>query len=322
MASPFNFFRRNQRSMMVVLVILAMLVFTLDSVFMSQEPHFVILGAVLGGLFLAFAGIGQGKWLQYAAGGALLGGACGWLMPGFIMPAAERSTAVSSSLGIFDSPRIAEMARNRSVANQFMFQAFEEAYGQGMGQFARSASFGFGHQDDREDLIFTELMRAEADSLGIVVTNDMVSQYINEATDNKLTAKAFAKIRGMLNIEGQKLREEQLFDILRNEVKPRLAYRMLQPQLSAMPPGPEMYYDTFRRLNVTQKLNTALIDVDAFLSKVEEPSDSDVSQLFASAMTKFRIRMHPDHPDFDSRSKRSWDTLNSAEKKLLPRLLP
>lgn len=281
MASPFNFFRRNQRSMMVVLVILAMIVFTLESVFSSRDSHFVILGALVGGLFLALAGIGQGKWIQYGIGGALLGALCGWILPDWISASRPGAMAINSAIGVFDEERIAKLLRNRTTADQFLYQAREEAYGKGMARFF--PGFGFNHQSDREDTIFAELMRVEAGDLGIVVTDEMVTNYINEATGNKLTSKAFAAVRGGLIYEGQKINDEKLFDILREEVKAQLAYSMLQPQLNSMPPGPDVYYSTFRRLNVSQRLNTAAIEVDAFLSKVPEPSDADVNTLFTAA---------------------------------------
>lgn len=314
MASPFTFFRKNQQSMMVVLVILAMLVFTLDSVFSSRDNQFVVLGLLLGGTIFGIAGIGQGKWLQYGFGGAILGALCGWLMPAWLSGSAPANSTISSSLGAFDDNRIYDLQLQRGIADQFMIRATEAAFGQGMGQFA--TVFGFGHQSEREDVVFGELMRNEADELGIVVTNDMVTAYINKATGDKLTAQAFAKVRGELAMDGKRMTDEQLFDVLREEIKARMAFQMLRPQVNAMPPAPEVYYSLYRRLNVSQRLNTALIDVDAFLKQVPDPSDSEVADLFAKARLKFPNSDEPGSPGFRQPRKTRLAYLEVDYKKM------
>ncbi len=296
MASPFSFFRRNQQSMMVALVILAMLAFTLDQVFYSRENQFVLLGVLLGGGIFAMAGIGSGQWLRYGIGGAVLGGLCGWIMPGWILSPADQETAISSDIGIFDEKRMYELQLQRGMADQFMRRATEAAFGEGTAQFANV--FGFGHQSPREDVVFGELMRHEASTMGIVVTDLMVTSYINHATGDKLSRQAFAQVRSQLLQEGQKISDEQLYDILRKEIQARMAYQMLRPQPTALPPTPETWYNVFRRLNVSQRLSTARVDVDAFLSGIPEPSETEVSELFASARTKRPNEDAPGSPGF------------------------
>ena len=314
MASPFSFFRKNQQSMMVVLVILAMLVFTLDSVFSSRENQFTVLGLVLGGTIFAIAGIGSGRWMQYGAGGAILGAACGFFMPYFVSTNAGNAAVISTSLGTFDDRRIYDLQLQRGVADQFMMRATEEAFGEGTAQFA--TRFGFGHQSEREDVIFGEMMRSEADDLGIVVTNEMVSDYLNKATGDKLTAQGFARARSNLSIEGKRPSEEQLFDVLRSEIKARMAYQTLRPQVSVMPPPPETYYQLYRRLNVSQRLNTAKIDVDAFLDQIPEPTDAEISELFAKGRLYFPNEKEPGSAGFRQPRKIKLAYLEADYKKV------
>ncbi|MCA9038314.1 MAG: hypothetical protein KDA91_24480, partial [Planctomycetaceae bacterium] len=296
MASPFTFFRKNQQSMMVALVILAMMAFTLDSVFASRDSQFTMLGVMLGAAICGIAGIGQGKWIQYGIGGAILGGLCGWIMPRYLRSPADGEPIIATSLGVFDNKRIYDLQIQRGIADQFMARAFESSFGEGTAQFA--TRFGFGHQNQREDLIFGEIMRSEADKLGIVVTDDMVSSYINSQTSNKLTGEAFAKIRTSLSIEGQKISEDRLFDILRSEIKGMMAYRATQPQVSVMPPPPELYYNLYKRLNVSQRLNTAMIDVDAFLDAVPEPEEAQIVDLFSNARLYYPNEKGPGEAGF------------------------
>ena len=119
MASPFKFFRKHQASMMVVLVVLSMMLFTLDSLFSSREPMFWLLGLILGGAIFGTAGIGSGRWMQWGAGGPFLGCALGFIMPEFNRPPG----VISTSLGIIEEEDLQDMASRRYIAHQFIGQA-------------------------------------------------------------------------------------------------------------------------------------------------------------------------------------------------------
>ena len=279
---------------MVGIVILSMMAFTLDAVFSQEGTHFVMLGLMMGGILFAFAGIGRGRWIHYGIAGAVFGAACGWILPEIISPAS--ALARNSTLGAFDNNRLSELMLRRNVANVFMQQAFEKAHGPGTGQFAPQFQFYPDNTDD--DLMFGELMRAEADELKIVVTNDMVSDYINKATAEKLSAAQFAQIRTSLNFRGTPVTEKELFDSFRGEIKARMAYQLLDPHSSSVPQAPEVYYEFFRRTKVTQRLNTVRLDVDAFLSEVPEPSEAEVASLFTEHYRKFPGMDEPGSPGF------------------------
>ncbi|MCA9051027.1 MAG: hypothetical protein KDA89_19965, partial [Planctomycetaceae bacterium] len=280
MASPFKFFRKYSTGMMIVLVILSMLIFTLDSLFSDDTLNLWLLGLLIGGAAFGVAGIGQGRWLQWGIGGALLGAALGFIMPGFV-----EGNGLSTSLGVIDEEQIQNMEMRRAVANQVLMRAMEEAYGPGAGQMA--PFFGFRHQSNREDVIFGKLMRAEASRLGIAVDSGMVSEYLKTVTGDKLTTQAFVNIRNGLSFNNRPMTDEELFEILGDELKAQLAYLTLRPRTTALPPAPEVYWEYFRRLNVRQQLVTAAIDVEAFLDQVPDPSDAEVGQFFA----QYRNRM-------------------------------
>ena len=294
MSSPFSFFRRNQHVTMVGVVILSMIAFTIGDMFSGEGQHYVLLGLMMGGIIFAFAGVSRGRWVQYGIAGAVLGAVCGWVLPSWISPA--NAVVRSSTLGNFDEKRISQLMLQRSVANVFMQQAFEKTIGAGMGRFAPQFEFYPGNAED--DLTFGELMRAEADDLGIVVTDTMVSDYINKRTQDKLTASAFAEIRTNLNLRGSVVSEEELFDSFRNEIKAVMAYQHLNPHFGSVPQGPEVFYELFKRTKVSQRLNTVRLDVDAFVSEVPDPSDSDVLQLFDENRLKFPDMDEPGSPGF------------------------
>jgi hypothetical protein len=297
MSSPFSFFRSNQHLLMVAIVILAMLAFTLDTVFSQQGAQFVMLGVLLGGMIFGFAGISTGRWMQYGIGGAILGAVCGWVLPEVISPASEFSR--TSTLGTFDSRRFSQLMLQRNIANSFLQQSFEKTIGPGMGRFAPQFQFDAASIGDTEDdLMFGEFMRAEADELGIAVTDSMVSDYINRMTQEKLSAKDFAAIRTNMNFGGNPVSEEELFNAFRQEIKALIAFQHLRPVLAGIPQGPEFYYELFRRTRVNQRLNTVRLDVDAFLSEVGEPSEADIATLFADYRLKFPGMDEPGSPGF------------------------
>jgi hypothetical protein len=294
MSSPFTFFRRNQHVWMVAVVILSMMAFTLDAVFSQEGSHFVMLGVLLGGIILAFAGVSSGRWMQYGIAGAVLGGVSGFVLPDLISPA--NAVIRTSTLGTFDERRIGDLMLKRNVANGFLFQAFEKTIGPGMGRFAPQFQFYSGNVED--DMTFGELMRAEADELQIVVTDRMVFDYINKRTDNKLTKAMFAEIRNGLSFNGKVVTEAELVDAFRNEVKAQMAYQHLNPHFSAVPQGPEVYYELYKRTKISQRLNAVRLDVDAFTSEVPDPSDAEIGKLFAENRLKFPHMDEPGSPGF------------------------
>lgn len=294
MSSPFTFFRRNQHVWMVAVVILSMMAFTLDAVFSQEGSHFVMLGVLIGGIAFAFAGVSTGRWLKYGLAGAVLGGVSGFVLPELISPA--NAVIRTSTLGTFDERRIADLMLKRNIANGFMFQAFEKTIGPGMGRFAPQFQFYSGNVED--DMTFGELMRAEADELQIVVTDRMVFDYINKRTDNKLTKAMFAEIRNGLSFNGKVVTEAELVDSFRNEIKAQMAYQHLNPHFSAVPQGPEVYYELYKRTKVSQRLNAVRLDVDAFISEVPDPSEAEIGKLFAENRLKFPHMDEPGSPGF------------------------
>lgn len=298
MSSPFTFFRSNQTMFMAAIVILSMVAFTLGDLFDQQGgANFLLLGVMIGAIVFAFSGLTNGRWLVYGVVGAILGGFCGWLLPNLVSPANE--AVMNSKLGAFTNKRVSELMQKRSLANQFISTAFDKAFGSGIRQFYSPPQFGYFPQNVQDDMAFGELLRAEADELGIVVTDSMVSDYINNATMQRLTAKDFAEARKSLMLpNGAAATEDDVFDALRHEIKAQLAYRQLNPYFAAMPQSPEVYYEMFRRMKVTQRLNTVRLDVDSFVSKVADPSDSEVAAFFAEHQKKYPGMDTPGSPGF------------------------
>ena len=318
MNTPFTFFRRNSQVMMVAVVILSMLAFTLDMLFSDSGTHFVLLGLLLGAMIFSFFGISRGQWVKFGIAGAVLGAVCGFVFPKIVSPAA--GFYQDSALGHFDDQRMMELQLQRNIPNNFLQYAFEKAIAPGMGMYA--PQFNFRHQDALDELTFTEMMRAEADSLGIVVTDKMVSNWINKATQEKLSREDFAEIRQKLNFGDGPISESKLLECFRNEIKAMMAYQILRPQPSSMPQGPDVYYATFKRTKVRQRLNTVRLDVDAFVGQVADPSEAEIATLFEEGRLRFPNEQEPGSPGFRQFSKAKLAYLELGYKKVESTVVP
>ncbi|MFY9255436.1 MAG: hypothetical protein WAO83_18435 [Fuerstiella sp.] len=291
MASPFKFFRKYSSGMMIILVILSMLLFTLTDLFSDPGKNLWLLGLLLGGTVFGVAGVGQGRWLQWGLGGAAFGALLGFILPGF-----TENSGLSTSLGVISMEEMDDLEMRRGIANQVIGGAFDASYGQGMARFA--PYFGFGHRSNREDVIFGRLLRAEADRLGITVDASMVSAYLKQATSDGLKKSAYVDIRNRLSFKGKPVNDAELSEIMADEIKAQMAYQMLRPRTTSLPPGPEVYWQYFKRLNVRQQLEVVALDVNDFIDQVGEPSETDVNELFAKYKTKMPNEVEPGSPGF------------------------
>ncbi|MDA1231261.1 MAG: hypothetical protein O2856_10850, partial [Planctomycetota bacterium] len=318
MSSPFTFFRRNSHVMMVAVVILSMLAFTLDTLFSDRGTHFVLLGLLVGAMVFSFFGISRGQWVRFAIAGGVLGALCGFVFPKVLSP--STGYLQSSKLGSFDEHRLMDLQLQRNIQNAFMQHAFEKAIAPGMGMYA--PQFGFGHEAATDDLTFAQMMREEADGLGIVVTDKMVSNWINQATQEKLSREDFAEIRQKLNFGDGSISEPRLLECFRGEIKALMAYQILRPQPSSMPQGPDVYYATFKRTKVRQRLNTVRLDVDAFTSQIADPSEVEIATLFQAGKQRFPNEVEPGSSGFRQFSKAKLAYLEFGYKKVESSLIP
>ena len=291
MASPFKFFRKYSGGMMIVMVILSMLLFTMADLFSDTAANLWLLGLLLGGAVFGIAGIGQGRWLQWGLAGAVLGTALGYMLPGMVS-----NSGLRTSLGVIGEQEMMDLEMRRAIANQVMIQATEATFGEGTGRFAQL--FGFGQSSNRQDVVFGRLLREEADRVGIVVDDSMVAAYLKRATGDKLTTDAYVKIRNNLSYNGRPVDDPLLNSILSDEIKAHMAFQILRPVKSSLPPGPEVYWQYYRRLHVRQQVNVAALDVDEFLEQAGTPSEAEVHELFTQYSEKFPNQDGPGSPGF------------------------
>lgn len=274
MRSPFAIFRKYQKTAMVVLTVLAMFAFVvLDSISQMQgqlPPIMVVL--ILAPLIAGVGwllGLRSGNGKEYALVGAALGAVGGVVLTQLSQPAPAIETHVKD----ISQEELGELIRRRQLANQFMYEAIRRSLGDSpmIGYYAQRWQFRFGGTPE-QDVGLAQVYTYEADELDIEVPDEAVNAYIDQATQNKLSATDFREIRNQM-----RLSESELFNILREQLRARRAVEFLTPRLI---PTPEEYWQLYRKLHVRESLEAAAVPVAQFESEVPEPSESDLVAFF------------------------------------------
>lgn len=295
MASPFQYFRKNSGTLMAITVVLSMFAFTLDSLFSADGANFPLLGLLGGAVVLCLFGIRSGKILQYAAIGGVIGFMAGWIIPATM--ASGKVQGVNTAIGLVTKDDVNRLVQNRNVANNFV-----QMIGGPPREFIFISDIDKPY-DQEHDVLLGELLRKEADEMGIVVNDAAVNNFIRQASRNQMTAEQFKNVRKQFGNRGQSLTEEELYDILRDEIKARLAHQMVVPNRGEDKLTPERYWSLYKRLNVSQEIVAAGLPVATFLDQVSEPSESDLKTLFDQYSKVYPNSLEAGSPGFRQRKK-------------------
>lgn len=262
---------------MVILVIGSMIAFTGESLFTAAGENAPVLFGLLGCGIALVAGFQFGRPIPYAIGGAIVGAVMGAFLPAFA------GGGISTGLGTFDDKRMQGLRSNRNIANSFVANCQSLAYDTDR---VSMNTFNIISPDD-SDLFLGEAMRAEAEEMGIYVDDAAVNQFIKEYTGGKLTSDEFLEAKANLQTaDGGGVSEDELYDILRGEIQAVLARNMLMPRRFGQAGTPEMYWDMYQRLNVNQEMAFTGLNVDSFLSEVEEPGEAELKALYEQYKNK------------------------------------
>ena len=293
---PFRYFRSGSRTnkiLMAALTALAMFAFIIADALPNGQggggslltylPF--VLAMAAGALIFWVFGTPQGNGSLYAAVGAGVG-----LLFAFFLPTLlGKQYAVSSSVGTLDEDELQDLMAKRRIANQFIMIMAEEVYGRpGQGQaqqwerMVRSLSFGpigdLSPAEERREVGRQFVMAQEADEIGIRISDAAVADYLSRNFGKKIR-EDFIAARKQLKIS-----DEDLFDILRYQIKAKLYASLIQPEPQITP---AQLWDYYKRMAVTQTLTVAEVPVSAFAKSVKTPTDDRLSALFEQYKTQF-----------------------------------
>jgi len=279
MASPFAVFRRNQQKLLVVLIIFSIFAFTLSGLFQSEGINLPFLGLILGTCLMTAIGVAVNKPARLAGAGAIGGLAAGVIAGAIFQPSIQGAVA-ETSLGAITQPEQLAIRSERNIAGQFMAMAIQEALGpQAVRQRLSQFGFGLGGRTEDEEDILSVIMRKEAQELGIVVDPDAVSSYIDQATDEKLSRKAYDEILDYLRIT-----DSEIYRILAEQLALKTARSQVGPQ-SVM--TPHKYWDLYGKLQFSQTIQSVSIPVETFIDQVKKPGDDELKVFFEAHKKNF-----------------------------------
>jgi hypothetical protein len=290
MKSPFAFFRKHARVLTVILTGLAMFAFVImDQIRNTPELFPVTMGVLGGGLLLWVLGRRSGHAIEFAVVGAILGGVVSYNSISGLGPGA----VVETSEGRISQRELNNLVNRRQLANRFIADAYYRSNSDQ--QFARRPpQFGFGDTTTpeglEEDVVLGYLLRHEAALMGVSISDETVNDYINQATNNKLSSKVFHEI-----LTDTGLGRSKLFDVIRDQLTASTALQNLIPRNL---PTPEEYWRLYRQMNVTQRLEVAAVPVAVFASEVAEPEKAELEAYFEKHKMVFANRTGPGDPGF------------------------
>ena len=280
-ASPFEIFRRHQ-IMTVVLIGLAMLSFVIFGA--VQDPTAIPAGLWI--LALAFivggaawvAGLPhqkQGRWgLMGLAGGAALG----LLFTQFAQPV----SAVQMAGGDISDRELYDLNRDRNRANEFLGRLRQVSVPDDRQGLRPDLSFGLRapntEMGQRQAAADWELLHREADRLGIRVSDETVSEYLQTVTDGRATQKAVAKAANDVNAS-----QVEIYQSLKEHIAAKIALRYL---VSTAELPPEQYFDFYRKMNEERRIDAVRVPVAAFAGD-EEPDEAELQAFFAEYRGNF-----------------------------------
>lgn len=303
--SPFAIFRKHQKVLMVVLTMLAMFAFVvLDALQTANEipiSLWALIGAGIGAGIFWLLGSSGGKGTEWALAGAVLGGVIVLVLPRFF---GDRGV-VSTSVGNLSEEELHDLMRRRRTANFVIRDAFaagnpfperladispeladmaESSFAQQfLGMYQRQWSqqlnqYQFGGLSEAST-VTTWLLAHEADDMGIAISDEAVTAYLQAVAAGKLRGQDLTRIR-----KEHGLSESQLYDILRYELKARQVALLSEPRLLATP---EDLWDLYRRFNVRQELALTAVPVERFVEADKEPSRTELLEFFEKYKNQF-----------------------------------
>lgn len=285
MASPLELFRKKQKVLMVPLTILAMFAFiVMDQLKPEQFPP--ILGMLVFGALFWYLGKDRGKGTLFAVIGIIIGFFLGYAY----MPRPGAAMVVTTTAGDIDQREFQELIRNRQIANQFIVRTYFESLTEEERQRAqppRGYMFGFG-RDTEDDIILEFLFRKEADKMNLTVSDDAVTQYISRYTNNKLSSEAFQKTCLSMGIT-----EGQIYTIFKDQLKARLVFRLLMPEVSLTP---DQYWNFYKKFNVREELEVVALPVKDFEDQVPAPTEAEKQAFFEKYKAVFPNETGPGSP--------------------------
>jgi len=274
MSSPFKLFRKHEKIMMVVATGLAMVSFVLLGAISDprnvDSSLMVILFAALAGCVGWLLGLQNKKSTEWGVSGIMFGAVAGLA----VMLSMRTPSAVMMDGGNLSGQELADLRRQRYVANSFLRQAFSRTENKDYNVLA-SNMFGFTNREQAtsQDVIIGEILRRKSRELGIVISDEAALEVINKVSNNNMTKPLFKEIRKTLNVS-----ETELMSALKAELEAQKVQELLYNSQNHL--TPQDYWDFYKKINVRQSAELVAIPLASFIDEDAEPDEAALLELF------------------------------------------
>jgi hypothetical protein len=268
MASPFSMFRRYQRTMLVIACVGAMLAFVVGDPISRYLGH-------AGGSENPVVVTANSH--SYRASELIALVQSRSVVKNFLQRLAIEWVQKMAEAQKIPGQRIAAIAQN--VADNWRQELMDRALPP---EIIPSEDEGAARQsalsEEEAAAIQTVVLAAAAEEHGMVVTDQVVNDYLQSITQNLVSPAEFEAVVSSLHADTRNMSQAFLFDSLRRELLASRYSFMYRVSLASVLPAQRWEY--FQQLNRKAEAEVLGVAVEPFLKDVPEPSDADLKALF------------------------------------------
>lgn len=275
MASPFTVFRKNQKVLLAIVAITAMVAF----VFLDPLMKYVGRTTKVENPVVVETRYGE------LTHGQLEGlRASRELVDRFLRMATAQTVMAQLEKGLFD-PRLRDQAMN-------------QLYG-----FWHQTLMGRSKAGPEEAAVETLVLSKRAEQLGMVVSDRAINDLLKQITDNSLSSEALQAVIRELG-GSRRVSVARLFDALRTEILASKMSDLFFQSLRDVPPAQRFEY--YESLNRKAKVEIVPLAVASFVGQVsEEPTNEQLRTLYDEHKNRFPDPASPE-PGFKQPKRASF----------------
>ena len=164
---------------------------------------------------------------------------------------------------------LARMLMARNLANRFIQQTIATLYG-----FSPPGYFG---AESEASVVDSMLMARKAEQMGMRVTDDEITRFLQRLSDDRLTGDQFSEILHSISGGRGGVTRRQLYEALRTELT---AARFAAGFAGSQQNTPAERWEAYQKLNSRASIQAIPVAVADFVDKVDEPDATAVQTLY------------------------------------------
>ncbi len=287
MASPFSIFRRNQKIMMAVVTIGAMVAF----VFLTPLTY-----------------LGGSRKVQNPV---VVETRYGDLTANELDNLRFQREIVDRFLLQVTKERVARQLGQANLDSRWLSGVVENQY-----LMVRNNLMGRAAQGPEEAAVETLVLSERARQMGIVITDETINDLLKQLTADSVSAAELRDIIRDLSPQ-HPIGVPRLFDALRTELLASRYVQLFQLSLNDLPPAERFEY--YARLNRRAKAEVMPLAVADFVAQVADPSDGEVQEFYDKYKNDFPDPVSPE-PGFKEPERASFQYFKASIDQLTEQL--